>query len=88
MINLKKNKKNTFIIAEIGMSHHGNIGIAHSLIDTISTTGVDAIKFQTHYAEHESSKYENLETENYLSIKIDLIIGKKQNLLNKNGKIY
>ncbi len=58
MINLKKNKKNTFIIAEIGMSHHGNIGIAHSLIDTISTTGVDAIKFQTHYAEHESSKYE------------------------------
>ena len=37
------------------MSHHGNIGIAHSLIDTISKTGVDAVKFQTHYAQHEST---------------------------------
>ena len=53
-----KNKKKTFIVAEVGMSHHGNIGIAHSLIDTFSKTGVDAIKFQTHYADYESTKYE------------------------------
>ena len=44
-----------FIIAEIGQAHEGSLGIAHSYIDAVSKTGADAIKFQTHYAEEEST---------------------------------
>jgi N,N'-diacetyllegionaminate synthase len=47
-----------YIIAEIGQAHDGSLGILHSYVDSLSTTGVDAIKFQTHIAEAESSKYE------------------------------
>ena len=47
--------KNVFIIAEIGQAHDGSLGILHSYIDALSKTGVDAIKFQTHIAEAESS---------------------------------
>jgi len=50
---MSKNK--TFIIAEIGQAHDGSLGILHSYIDAIATTGVDAIKFQTHIAAAESS---------------------------------
>lgn len=46
-----------FIIAEIAQAHDGSLGIAHSYIDALATTGVDAIKFQTHIAEAESSPY-------------------------------
>lgn len=48
----------TFLIAEIGQAHDGSLGILHSYIDAIATTGVDAIKFQTHIAEAESSSAE------------------------------
>lgn len=48
----------TLIIAEIGQAHDGSLGMLHSYIDAIATTGVDAIKFQTHIAEAESSVYE------------------------------
>jgi len=48
----------TFIIAEIGQAHEGSLGILHSYIDALKDTGVDAIKFQTHIAEAESSKHE------------------------------
>lgn len=47
------------IIAEIGQAHEGSLGIAHSYIDALATTGVTAIKFQTHIAEAESSAFEN-----------------------------
>ncbi len=47
-----------FIIAEIGQAHDGSLGILHSYIDALATTGVDAIKFQTHIAEAESSIHE------------------------------
>lgn len=46
------------IIAEIGQAHEGSLGIAHSYIDTMAQTGVNAIKFQTHIAEAESSEFE------------------------------
>ncbi len=46
------------IIAEIAQAHDGSLGILHSLIDSISSCGVDIIKFQTHIAEAESSAYE------------------------------
>jgi N-acetylneuraminate synthase len=47
-----------FLIAEIGQAHEGSLGILHSYIDAVATTGVDAIKFQTHIAEAESSIHE------------------------------
>jgi len=46
------------IIAEIGQSHDGSLGVAHSYIDALAKTGINAIKFQTHIAEAESSKHE------------------------------
>lgn len=46
------------IIAEIGQAHEGSLGIAHSYIDAMANAGVNAVKFQTHIADAESSKYE------------------------------
>lgn len=48
----------TFIIAEIGLVHDGSLGMAHSYIDAVADTGADAIKFQTHIAEAESTSDE------------------------------
>ena len=47
-----------YYIAEIGLGHDGSLGIAHSYIDALSKTGINAIKFQMHLAEHESSELE------------------------------
>lgn len=47
-----------FLIAEIGQAHEGSLGIAHSYIDALATTGVNAVKFQTHIAHAESSEFE------------------------------
>jgi N,N'-diacetyllegionaminate synthase len=47
------------IIAEIAQAHEGSLGIAHSYIDALADVGVDAVKFQTHIAEAESSDHEN-----------------------------
>ena len=55
MFEIKNLHKKSYIIAEIGQAHEGSLGIAHSYIDAISKTGVDCIKFQTHFAENESS---------------------------------
>ena len=46
------------IIAEIAQAHDGSVGILHSYIEALATTGVDAVKFQTHIAEAESSEFE------------------------------
>lgn len=47
-----------YLIAEIGQAHEGSLGILHSYIDAVAQTGVDAIKFQMHIAEAESSIHE------------------------------
>jgi len=44
-----------FIIAEVAQAHDGSLGFAHSYIDAVAATGVDAIKFQTHIADAEST---------------------------------
>lgn len=46
------------IIAEIAQAHDGSLGILHSYIDALADTGVDAVKFQTHIANAESSAFE------------------------------
>ena len=56
MIQSKNNK--TIIIAEVGQSHDGSLGLAHSLIDAVYKTGADCIKFQTHIAEAETTIHE------------------------------
>jgi len=48
----------TLMIAEIGQAHDGSIGMAHAYIDAVATTGCNAIKFQTHIADAESSLHE------------------------------
>jgi N,N'-diacetyllegionaminate synthase len=47
-----------FLIAEIAQAHDGSLGIAHSYIDALANSGIDAVKFQTHIAEAESSSFE------------------------------
>lgn len=47
-----------YIIAEIGQAHDGSLGTLHAYIDAVATTGVHAIKFQTHIAHAESSIHE------------------------------
>ena len=44
-----------FLIAEIAQAHDGSLGMAHAYIDVVAQTGADAIKFQTHIAEEEST---------------------------------
>lgn len=53
-----KAKTTTEIIAEIGQAHDGSLGQLHAYIDAVAATGVNAIKFQTHIAEAESSPQE------------------------------
>ncbi len=48
----------SFIIAEIGQAHQGSLGLALSYINALAETGVDAVKFQVHIAEAESSEFE------------------------------
>ena len=47
------------IIAEIGQAHDGSLGTAHAYIDALANSGADAIKFQTHIADAESSDFES-----------------------------
>lgn len=46
------------IIAEVGQAHDGSLGMAHAFVDAVAAAGADAIKFQTHIAEAESTKDE------------------------------
>lgn len=51
-------KNKPYLIAEIAQAHDGSLGILHSYIDAVAQTGVQAIKFQMHIAEAESSIHE------------------------------
>jgi sialic acid synthase SpsE len=42
----------TWIVAEIGVNHEGDPGVAADLIRLAAGCGVDAVKFQTFKAEH------------------------------------
>jgi len=42
-----------FVIAEAGINHNGDAALAAELVDRAADAGADAIKFQTHFPEHE-----------------------------------
>jgi N,N'-diacetyllegionaminate synthase len=46
--------KKTYIIAEIGNTHEGSLGLAKCFIKVAAECGVDAVKMQTHIFEVES----------------------------------
>jgi N,N'-diacetyllegionaminate synthase len=46
------------LIAEVAQAHDGSLGFAHAFIDVVGDAGFDAIKFQAHIAEAESTKDE------------------------------
>ncbi|MCX5807608.1 MAG: N-acetylneuraminate synthase [Proteobacteria bacterium] len=52
----KLSDKKVFIIAEAGVNHNGDIGIAKKMIDTAVKAGTDAVKFQTFVPEDLVSK--------------------------------
>jgi N-acetylneuraminate synthase len=47
-----------YLIAEVAQAHDGSLGTAHAFIDAAAQAGADAIKFQTHLAEAESTRDE------------------------------
>ncbi len=49
------NNNKAFIIAEVGLSHMGSLNLAHSYISAAARSGADAVKFQMHIAEEEST---------------------------------
>jgi N,N'-diacetyllegionaminate synthase len=46
------------VIAEVAQAHDGSLGLAHAFIDAAAKAGVDAVKFQTHIADEESTASE------------------------------
>lgn len=44
-----------FLIAEVAQAHGGSLAVAHEYIEAVADSGFDAIKFQTHIAEYEST---------------------------------
>jgi len=46
------------IIAEVAQNHDGSLGMAHAHIDAAANAGANAIKFQTHVADEESTSAE------------------------------
>lgn len=61
------NKKKLFnktplLVAEIAQSHDGSLNYVHSFIDEAYKAGADVIKFQTHFAEEESTYNDKFRT--------------------------
>ena len=77
--------KRTYIIAEIGINHQGDINIAKRLIDIAAAAGCDAVKFQKRnpdvcVPEEQKSKPRSWQGKNmtYLEYKYKIEFGKKE----------
>jgi N,N'-diacetyllegionaminate synthase len=62
-------KFKTFLIAEVGLSHEGSMGLAFSMIDRIKRAGADAVKFQMHIADEESTPKEKFRSNIFIQDK-------------------
>jgi len=62
------NEHSTFIIAEAGINHNGDITIAKKLADSAKECGADAVKYQTFYS-HEKLKQYELTREEFITLK-------------------
>ena len=47
----------TFLIAEIGLNHNGNIKLAKELIDAAISSGADAVKLQSYKSKYRVAKH-------------------------------
>lgn len=47
-----------YLIAEVAQAHDGSLGTAHAFVDAAADAGADAVKFQTHIADAESTRDE------------------------------
>jgi N,N'-diacetyllegionaminate synthase len=54
----KSSKTKSLVIAEVGQTHDGSLGLAHAFIDSVAKSGADGIKFQTHIADAETTREE------------------------------
>ena len=43
------------VLGEVAQAHDGSLGLAHAFVDAVADAGADAVKFQTHIAEAEST---------------------------------
>lgn len=55
---ISNNKNKSFIIAEAGINHNGNVSIAKLMIDIAVRAGADAVKFQTFWNINRLKQYE------------------------------
>lgn len=47
-----------YVMSEVALTHDGSLGQAHAFVDAIAAAGADAVKFQMHIAEAESTPSE------------------------------
>ena len=52
---LEFSRKHCLIIGEVAQAHDGSLGMAHAFIDAVADGGANAVKFQTHIADAEST---------------------------------
>ncbi len=58
LVEVFRNQRRGFVIAEVAQAHDGSLGTAHAYIDAVARAGADAVKFQTHIAAEESTARE------------------------------
>ena len=54
---INKNKQRLIIIAEAGVNHNGNLGLAKKLVDCAALAGADYVKFQSFKADNLVTNY-------------------------------
>jgi N,N'-diacetyllegionaminate synthase len=62
ILSFRKMESGIYLIGEIGQAHEGSLGLAHSYIDALAGSGINAVKFQVHITDAESSKHEQFRT--------------------------
>ena len=76
--------KKTFIIAEAGDNHNGDISLAYKLIDIAKQSGADAVKFQTFEAtEPNRTIKKNLDILQDISMHVSVELGRTKSSIRE-----